>query len=220
MIVTKTTNFGNPHIGLFAKANDSLTIADITASPKFLTALEALGSPVVKTTLGGSGLVGIYLAMNSRGAILPSFSSKDEIAAIKSHGLEIALFPGKFCAAANNIAANDFGAIANPELPNDLVKKAADALGVEVVKKKVAGYFTAGSAVLATNKGFAAHNRASEEELKEIQSILKVQGQNCTLNTGVAFVSIGAVANSRAALVGESTTGFEAGRLAEALALF
>jgi translation initiation factor 6 len=83
----------------------------------------------------------------------------------------------------------------------------------------VAGYLTAGSCVLATNKGFAAHNRTSEEALKELGSILRVSGLNCTLNTGVPFVSIGSVANSKGALVGEACTGFEQGRFAQALSL-
>ena len=220
MTVTKAVNFGNPHLGLFAKASEKFAVADTTSSPKFMSALIALGVPVLTTSFGGSGLAGLYIAMNSNGAVIPAFSTKDEIAKIKAQGINVVLLPGKFSAAANNIAANDFGAIANPEMPAELVRKISDCLGVETVKRKVAGYTTAGSCVSATNKGFAAHNRSTEEELKELQSILKVAGTNCTLNTGVAFVSIGMVANSRAAVVGEATTGFEMGRVAEALSLF
>ena len=88
-----------------------------------------------------------------------------------------------------------------------------------MVRRRVAGYFTAGSCVLATNKGFAAHNRAGEEELKELQAILHVPGQNCTLNAGTAFVQSGALANSSGCLAGEASTGFELGRLAGALGL-
>jgi translation initiation factor 6 len=220
MAVTKAANFGNPHIGLFAKASEKFVFADTTSSPKFIAALSVFDVPVITTSFGGSGLAGLYIAMNSNGAVIPSFSAKDEVAKIKAHGLNVLSLPGKFSAAANNIAANDFGAIANPEMPNELLRKISDCLGVETVKKRIAGYTTMGSAIFATNKGFAAHNRATEEELKDIQSVLKVAGTNCTLNTGVAFVSIGMVANSRAAVVGEATTGFEMGRIAEALSLF
>jgi translation initiation factor 6 len=178
-----------------------------------------LGCEVLKATFSGSGLAGIYVCINKHGAVLPSFCSREEIEPFKSRGLEVYLLPGRFSAAGNNIAANDFGAVANPEIPPDVSRGISDCLGVEVSKMRVAGYLTVGSAVIATNKGFAAHNRASEEELKELQSILRVSGLNCTLNTGVPFVSIGAVANSRAAVVGEASTGFEAGRLSEALSL-
>ncbi len=219
MAVSKTSNFGNPHVGLFARASERLVAADASAFPKFFAALETLGVPVLKTTLGGSGLVGIFLAMNSNGAIVPRSCSNDEISALKSHGLNVAHISSKFSAPGNNIAANDFGAIANPEIPSAELKKISDCLGVEVVGRHVAGYATAGSCILATNKGFAAHNRASEQELKELQSILRVDGANCTLNTGVAFVSLGAIANSKGAVFGEACTGFEMGRVSSALSL-
>lgn len=220
MPITKAANFGNPHIGLFAKASDRLAVADVSASPKLMAALSTLGVPLLPATFGGSGLAGIYLAMNSNGALVPNFCSKEEIAVLRAKGLNVALLPGNFSAAGNNVAANDFGAIANPEMPRELVKKASDALGVEIVQRRVAGFLTAGSCVIATNRGFAAHNRASEEELKALQSILRVPGTNCTINAGVAFVAMGACANSKGALYGEASTGFEAGRLSEALQLF
>jgi len=219
MSFQKTSNYGNPHVGLFARASDRLVVADLTASPKLLDTLKGLGAPVAKASFGGSGLAGIYLAMNSSGAVVPSLCDKEEIANLRSHGLNVFSLSGEFCAAGNNIAANDFGAVINPQIPRELAKKISDCLGVEAVGRRVAGYLTAGSAVVATNKGFLAHNRCSEEELKELGRILGVQGVNGTLNTGVASVGLGMVANSRAAVFGEACTGFEMGRAAEGLAL-
>ena len=217
MPVQKSNNFGNPYIGLFAKASDKLVAVDISASPKLLSALPILGVPVMKTTFGGSGFAGIFLAMNSNGAVLPSFSSREEIALFTDLGLNVALLSSGFCAAGNNIAANDFGAIANPHITHKEEKEISECLGVEVHKMAVAGYNTPGSAVVATNKGFLAHNRSSEEELKQLQSIFHVGGVNSTLCTGTAFVSLCVLANSKAALFGESCTGFEIGRAADAL---
>jgi len=219
MPVLKASNFGNPYIGLFAKASDKFVAADISSSPKFLLALEKLEVPVVKTSFGGSGLAGIFLTMNSNGAVLPSFCSDEEISAFKKFGLNILKMEGQFSAVGNNLAANDKGVVANPEMPRALIRKVSDCLGVEAVPIRIAGLATAGSAVVATNTGFLAHNRASEQELKELHSILGVEGSNCTLNTGVPFVSICAVANSRSALLGEQSTGFELGRVSQALSI-
>jgi translation initiation factor 6 len=158
--------------------------------------------------------------MNSHGAVVPSFCTKDEVALLKSHGLSVFTLPAGFSAAGNNIAANDSGAVVNPEFPRSVVKSISDCLGVEAVPMAVAGYVTAGSCVIATNKGFAAHNRATDADLSRLKSILHVNGLNCTLDTGVAFVSLCGAANSKGALIGESSTGFEAGRIAEALGLF
>ncbi|MCX6769906.1 MAG: translation initiation factor IF-6 [Candidatus Micrarchaeota archaeon] len=220
MMITKAANFGNPHVGLFAKANDSTAFVDISASPKLLSALPALGVKIKQTAFGGSGLIGIYLAMNNNGAVVPSFCSKEEISILKASGLSVATLPGQFCAAGNNVSANDFGAVANPEMPRRLLRELSDCLGVEVVPKSIAGFSTVGSCLIATNKGFAVHNRASEKEIAELSKIFKVGGLNCTLDMGVAFVSLGAAANSKGAVIGEATSGFEAGRLSEALGLF
>jgi translation initiation factor 6 len=219
MPVLKASNFGNPYVGLFAKASESLAAADASASPKLLNLLEKLGVPVAKASFGGAGLTGIFLAMNSNGAILPSFCSNDEAAVFEKAGLNVMKLGGQFSAAGNNIAANDFGAIVNPEMPRSLVGEISDCLGVEAVPMRIAGFATVGSCVLATNSGFAAHNRASEEELKELHAIFKAEGSNCTLNTGVPFASLCAIANSHCAIIGEQSTGFEMGRIASALAL-
>ncbi|MEM4633614.1 MAG: translation initiation factor IF-6 [Candidatus Anstonellaceae archaeon] len=219
MPIFKASNFGNPYVGLFAKASDRLACTDVSASPKFISSMEALEVPIIKATFGGAGLVGIFLCMNSNGAVLPSFCSQEEISAFKSQGLNVETLSGEFSAVGNNLAANDKGAIANPEMPRQQISKISDCLGVEVVPLRVAGYLTVGSCVVATNRGFVAHNRACEQELKELKEILRVEGQNCTLNTGVPFTSLCAVANSKAALAGESSTGFELGRVAEALKL-
>ncbi len=219
MSVLKASNFGNPYIGLFAKASEKLVAADVSSSPKFLSALEKLEVPVVKATFGGSGLAGIFLAMNSFGAVVPAFCGADEISIFKKAGMNVLKIEGQFSAVGNNITANDFGAVANPEMPRAIVKRVSDCLGVETVPIRVAGFTTAGSCVSATNKGFMAHNRASEQELKELHGILKVEGSNCTLNTGVPFVSLCFVGNSRGAFFGEATTGFELGRAAGALSL-
>lgn len=219
MPVLKASNFGNPYIGLFARANERLVSVDPTASPKLRSALEKLEVPLVNATFGGSGLAGIFLAMNSSGVVLPSFSSPEEISVFRKLGFNVATISGSFSAVGNNIAANDFGAAVNPEMPRQVAKRVADCLGVEAVPIRVASHCTTGSCVAATNKGFAAHNRASEQELKELQSILRVEGQNCTLNTGVPFISLAAVANSKGAVFGEACTGFELGRAAAALSL-
>ncbi|MCX8194680.1 MAG: translation initiation factor IF-6 [Candidatus Micrarchaeota archaeon] len=217
MKIIKAHNFGNPHVGLFAKASDSLAVVDVASSPKLLASLEKTNVPLIRATFGGGGLSGIFLALNSNGAVVSSHCSPEEIRLLKSQGINVLLSPPQFSAAGNNIAANDKGAVVNPQLPRKFIAQVSDCLGVEAVPMKVAGYLTVGACVLATNKGFAAHNRISGEELKELHSILRVSGVNCTANTGVPFVPICAVANSHCAIVGESSTGFEVGRLAEAL---
>jgi translation initiation factor 6 len=215
MNVSKAHNFGNPYIGLFAKSSEKLTIADVSASEKLISALSLLKVPVKKITFGGSGLPGLFVAMNSYGVLLPSFCTPEEINFFKSQGLNVEIISGEFSAIANNLAVNDFGAIINPEVPKAQIKKIEDCLGVEVIPFKIANYLTCGSCVAATNCGFLVHNRASPEELKELKEIFKVDGINCTLNKGVPFISLCFIGNSYGALVGLESTGFEVGKVSE-----
>ena len=56
MSVLKASNFGNPHLGLFARASEKFVAADISSSPKLISALSNLRVPVLQATFGGSGL--------------------------------------------------------------------------------------------------------------------------------------------------------------------
>ncbi|MCX8197292.1 MAG: translation initiation factor IF-6 [Candidatus Micrarchaeota archaeon] len=219
MPIFKASNFGNPHIGVFAKISEKIAAADFSCSPKLADKLSQMGLEVIRCSIGGMGMVGLFVALNSNGIVLPPHSSAKETEVFKKAGLNVSKIASQFSAAGNNIAANDFGAIANPLLPKEELKKIQDCLGVEVVPMQVAKYHTVGSLVLATNKGFIAHNRATEEELSAIQSALRVPGVNGTLNTGVSFVSLCAVANSRGAVFGQASTGFEIGRAANVLGI-
>jgi translation initiation factor 6 len=99
------------------------------------------------------------------------------------------------------------------------VKKIEDTLGVEAASMEISGYKTAGMMVVATNKGWAANNRISAEEAQEFEKIFKAKGLNCTINGGTPMVGLGIVANSKSAIVGEDTSGFELGRIEQALDL-
>ncbi|MEM4298605.1 MAG: translation initiation factor 6, partial [Nitrososphaerota archaeon] len=57
--------------------------------------------------------------------------------------------------------------------------------------------------------GGVIHPNASEEEVKRVQEVLKVDVEPATVNGGVPFVASGIVVNSQAAIVGSLTRGPE-----------
>lgn len=220
MSVWRTTYDGNPFLGLYARASDRMAIVPPGAPPKFLHGMKALGVPLHPASVDGSPYVGLYLALNSRAIIAPPFLGDEEKKVLGRTGLPVAILPDThFSAVANNIACNDHGALVNPDLPPEMVQWVEKTLGVPVLAMAVAGYKTVGSAVVATNKGWLAHNRMSDEEAAALDKVFGVKGRNGTLNGGTPFVGLGAVANSRGALLGEATSGFEESRLGEALDL-
>lgn len=218
----KTTQFGNAFLGLFARASDSVALLPKNCSEKLLNACkEVLGVEIAQASVANSEFIGLMCALNENGVILPTTIDSREASEIKKlTGLNVCVSKSKWCALGNNLVANSRGCIASPLLAKQDVKEISDCLGVEVVQAKIAGFPTVGSACVATNKGFVAHNEASDEELKFLESIFKVSGLNATANMGVPFVGISIIANSNGCVAGEKTSGFELGRITQALELF
>jgi translation initiation factor 6 len=210
--------YGNPWIGMFIKTNDEITLLPVDSMEKIHTAVEAtLKTKVLKIGMGDSNLLGIYIAMNSNGIVIPNIAKEEEVTALKKAGLNVHVSKDKFNAHGNNIAVNDKGGVINPNVEKEDAKKMEDVLGVELVPTEVAGFTTVGSACIVTNTGYLVHFKASEDELKTLNSILKTTGNRGTMNTGTGFVSYGAVVNKNGYIVGENTTAYEIGRLEESL---
>lgn len=216
----RITIYGNSFIGLYGRTNDRYTLVGRTVPEKFEKYAGTFGTEIVRVSLGDSDLIGVFSAANNNGIVVSAVTTDEELAELKrlvGSGMAVGRLESKFTAVGNNIAVNDNGAIVNPRMPDGDIKIIADVLGVEVVKASVAGYATAGAALLAANAGFIAHPGASEEELGRISDILKVRGGIGTANGGVPFVPLAVIANRRGFLSGELTTGYELHRLAECL---
>ncbi|MBU0527167.1 MAG: translation initiation factor IF-6 [Candidatus Micrarchaeota archaeon] len=216
----KTTYFGNPWIGMFIKTNDEFTMLPIDSMKKLETIVEeTLKTEIIKVGISDSNLLGVYLAMNSNGIILPNVIAQEETDKIKKSGLNVYVSKDSQNANGNNIAANDKAGIVNPHLDKKEVKKMEDALDVELVPMMIAGHSTVGSTCIATNNGFLTHFKTSSDEMEQLKDILKVRGNKGTINTGTGYVSYGVVVNSHGYVAGEATTAFELGRVEEALGL-
>jgi translation initiation factor 6 len=217
--MNKCDYFGNPWIGMFIKTNDSVTLIPKDSLKKLEKRMEPLDTRIVKTSVGESNLLGIYVAMNNNGSILPNIATDEEVKGIKKLGMNAYRSESRHNANGNNIAVNDKGGIINPNVSSAERKKMEDVLGVELVPMRIGGYSTVGSSCIATNKGFLANYKATADELKRISSALKAKGERGTVNMGVGFVSFGVVVNSKNYVAGMNTTAFEMGRVVDALGL-
>jgi len=219
-MMRQTSYFGNPWLGMFIATNDRFTLLPLDSMKKLEDAVVgALGTETIRVSAGDSNLLGIYVAMNSNGIILPNIMRESEIDRIKETGINVYVSQEKYNAHGNNIAVNDKGGVINPNVDPGEKRRIEDALGVELVAMRIADYSTVGSACLAANTGFLAHFKASDDEMAELKGVLKVSGSKGTVNTGMGFVAFGAVVNRRGYVVGEQTTAFEMGRIEEALGL-
>ena len=215
----KTVNyFGNPRIGLFIATNNEYTCVPPDCPQPLEEKLEeTLKTKVVKTTIGESVLLGLYSIMNSKGIVLPNIVTQKVIEIYKRLGLNVCISEDKHNAIGNNIVITDKKGIINKEIGGSERKKIEDALGIELVEQKIAQYLTVGSCCVATNRGFLAHFKTTQEEIEEIKRSLEIDGGRGTINNGVGFVSVGLVANDNGYIAGEQSTAYELGRVVEAL---
>jgi len=214
----RTGYFGNSWIGLFTRSNRTHTFVPIDTTDKMIATIEEnLKTEVIKTLIGGSNLVGLYMAMNSNGAILPNIASDEEIALVKKTGINVYRSHEKHNAHGNNLLVNDKGGLVNHEISQPERNRMEDVLGIKLLDGSIAKYNTVGSCAIATNKGFIAHFATSEAEIELLRNTFGVNGSKGSINTGTGFIQLGAVANDKGYVVGEQTSAFEMGRIEEAL---
>jgi len=218
MKIEKSGIHRNPFVGIYLRASDSLAIVPKTLSPHVDEQLHrVLGvGQVVRLFINESPIIGVLCALNSKGCVIPHSSDAQERSLLKKAGLNVCVISGPV-SPGNAILANDRAALVSPLFSKADAKKIGDSLGVEVFQQSLAGLATVGASSVVTNRGFLAYNETSETELKFLEKIFGVMGGIGTCNGGVPFGSLGIVANSRGALIGESTTGYEVQRIYQAL---
>jgi translation initiation factor 6 len=217
--VLRTAFYGSSYVGVFGAASEAFLVLRPDLEAETVEAIEAeFETPVVETTIDGSGTVGALLAANSNGIVVSERTADHERERLESEtDLPVALLPGRINAAGNVILANDHGAFAHPDLPGEAVSVVEETLDVPVTKGRIGGVDTVGSAAVATNRGALCHPQATDEELDAVEAALSVPADVGTVNYGGQLVGSGLIAAGAGYLVGSDTTGPELGRIEDAL---
>lgn len=208
---------GNDFVGIFVKTSEKLTLVPTSISDKnFNYIKEALGTEVVKCTLSNSELIGLFSVINKNGALLSPLVFKEEIDLLKNHFDVVDVLDSEFVATGNIITANDKIALISPLLSQYDEKKIQDVLNVETIRLKVGEYLTPGANIVLTNKGALINPSVAEPEVEKLREI-GIESVAGTLNNGIKFVGLCAVANQNGYVAGLSTKGLELNRIETAL---
>ncbi len=212
---------GDVNLGMYCKVSEKFCLAAHFIQDRNLRKIsELLKVKIVRTTLANTDLVGLFVALNSNGILLPHIVSEREISHIKSESrLNVGILKTKYTAVGNLILSNDRGAVISKIFSQKEKKTIEDVLDVETEYTTVAKLNNVGSCGIATNEGCLLHRDASEKEIDFAKNILKVNTDIGTANFGSPFVGSCMLANSHGAIVGETTTGPEIARIMETLGL-
>jgi translation initiation factor 6 len=203
--------YRNPNVGIYAKCNDKFVfLPNGFATTKAEKLAEFLKTNYVFTAVANTRLLGPLMVVNNRGLLLPRNCHEEEISHLKkSTGLNVEVLDTKHTAIGNLICTNDKGAIMSPLIPTEYVKKVEDVLGVEVLRKRIAGYHQTGAMAVANSKGGIIHPSAEEEDIKTVSEVLGVEVEPATINGGSPYLSSGTLANNNSLVVGVLTNGPE-----------
>mgnify|MGYP000739972140 CR=1 FL=1 len=114
MGILRAEIYGNANIGAFTISTDKYSLVPHDAPEKVIYALEdALKVKAIKCTVGGSVLLGVLVAGNSKGLLLPHYTSDEELELLRSAlgDVEITLLPSKKTAIGNMVLVNDLSLI-------------------------------------------------------------------------------------------------------------
>lgn len=221
MPVKKENVFGGPNLGVYLAMNNRYLIHPPKINPKLIDFAHEIHPDLItiETFIGGSSVIGSYVAMNSYGMIVPSNILDEELNNLRSkmaQDFQISLIETEHNAFGNLILCNDHGAVISPKI-GDAKDVIAKALNVPVIVMGFAGSDLPGSSGIANNKGVVVHPMIEESEAQIIADILKVDIDVSTINTGNPYLGGGAVVNDFGAIFGRDSTGPEIQRLLEIL---
>lgn len=221
MEISKSTVLGNSSLGIFALSTEKYSVVPLgTKESVIKTILETLNVKIVHSTIANSVLIGTLAVGNSKTLLVPLNTSGKEIKLLQDNleeDVEIIEVNSKFTALGNLVVLNDKGAVISEMFEKKAQTQIRDILDVEVTVGNLLGSPLVGSMAMSTNKGALVHPLLSEEEVKELSSILKVRADVCTINRGVPYPRVGIIANSRGAVIGTDSTGPESMRIFEVL---
>jgi translation initiation factor 6 len=203
--------FGSPNIGVYAFCNEKLVIVPPGLTEKKIQRFrDNLGVEVCVTSIGGSSLLGVLIAANSNGLVLPHFVRDFEVEKIRARtDLRVEVLEERLTAFGNLVLANDNGAVVHPDVPLSLRRTLRDVLDVEVTSGHIAGLPVVGALAVVNKMGAIVHPAIMDSEKSVIENTLGVEANAGTINGGVPFVRSGLLANSKGAVAGPLTRGPE-----------
>ena len=207
----------SPFVGVFAIATEKRCFAPIGISKKEEKhLLDLFDVEIVPTAIAGSGLIGVLAVANSNGIVVGDISEEREIRHLQQIGLKIKTI-SNISAIGNLVEANDSKGVCSQLLTKSRVHEIEKALGVEMLQCKIADSDVVGAAMVATNNGMVLNKMASEAEIGALKKHFGLEAALGTANSGDMFVGNSLIANSKAALAGANTTGFELSRIDDGL---
>ncbi|MGC8648825.1 MAG: translation initiation factor IF-6 [Candidatus Micrarchaeia archaeon] len=222
MTITKCRINGSTFVGAFISSTEEYSFISSGINSESIPLIEnTLHTKVIALDFYDISLLGILIKANKNGILLSNLFDESDVQKVKSLdlGINVGILKSNLNALGNDILANDKFAIVNPDYNADDIKQIRDVLNVEVISEQIGQFKTVGANNILTNKGILINNNATDMQVDKIHKFVGIAPVRTTANVGSLAIGLSVVANSKGALIGEDTTGFELGRITQALNL-
>ena len=211
MEIEKLRVYGSPHIGVYVFVNNQIAIIPPGVEEKVKSVIsEVLNVDVIESKIAGSILIGVLIAGNDNGLILPRTLRDDEYEYLKKsigkYGLNLYISRSKVTALGNVFLVNNNACIIGKEFEPEELNQISD---VVAYHRNILELPIPGSLAVVNDKGGVIHPDVSNGELDEVSKFLRVGLERATVNSGVPFIKSGLIVNNKGIIVGENTTGPE-----------
>ncbi|GJZ57433.1 eukaryotic translation initiation factor 6-2 [Tanacetum coccineum] len=202
-------------IGVFTKLTNSYCLVANEGSESFYSVFEselAETIPVVKTSIGGTRVIGRLCIGNKKGLLLPHTTTDQELEHLRNSlpdAVVVQRINERLSALGNCMACNDHVALTHTDLDKETEDMISDVLGVEIFRQTIAGNVLVGSYCAFSNRGGLVHPHTSIEDLDELSTLLQVPLVAGTVNRGSEVIAGGLVVNDWTAFCGSDTTATE-----------
>ena len=207
---------GDPNIGVFARAFDDVAFVPIDAPEDFKAKIsEALDVDVVETFIQGSSVIGLLLTGNSNGFVASGLIQDSELNTLQDYG-DVLLLGEEMNAAGNVILANDSFAVVHPDMSSEMRRMVGEFLKVPTIPMAFAGVGTVGMSCAINNSGILLPAHSAPEEIAALEAKIPVPDfpvGTGSVNMGSNMIGSGMLINNKGYLTGNTTTGFELGRI-------
>ncbi len=218
MQILHTDFNNNPNVGLFGYVTDKYCLVGKDISHKVCNELEAVFKvPIHQITLAGTNLIGVLCVGNNKTLLVPNICFDNELEVLDQLGIHYTIFETDLTALGNNILCNNHGAYINLEFNDDEQKYLGKVLSVPVVKGMIGDVQVTGAACVVRKNHALISSFVHDNQLEQIQSLLKIRAVKGTANFGSPYVKSAVLVNSNGFVAGKLCTGIELDELYKGL---
>jgi translation initiation factor 6 len=174
---------------------------------------EILEVEIEEATIAESSLIGIFVAFNEKGILLPWNSTKEEKDKMTSYFENVEVLKSKYNALGNLISCNSSGAVLHINFNEEEINLIKETLKVKNISFLPEGENYLASFLYVNDKGFLASNYFSEKTLEMFKNTFNTNGGYGSVNRGSKIIKLGLICNNKGGIVGGMTTGVEIGKI-------